>query len=129
MAHSELQLFNPVTREINRKLKIENRKFKIRLPSEAEWERAARAEDGRRYAWNAEIDPERAKYGETGLYATNAVGAFPRGASRDGVLDLSGNVHDEGEYGGISREAYLCTDVRFSCMAFASDESSREAQT
>lgn len=67
--------------------------FEVRLPTEWEWEASATGgEISCRYPWGGEWDPRRANTEESRLNCTTAAGMYPHGASRSGLLDLSGNV-------------------------------------
>jgi len=65
---------------------------KVCLPSEAEWEKAARGPQGYRWPWDDTWQEDRANTEEAGLGETSPVGLFPGGASPYGVQDMAGNV-------------------------------------
>ncbi len=88
--------------------------FEVRLPSEAQWQRAAQGDDERNYPWGSQFQARRCNCAEANHQQTTAVAAHPQGASPFAVEDLVGNVWEwcEDEAPPLTEEILLNPPTR-----------------
>jgi formylglycine-generating enzyme required for sulfatase activity len=89
----------------------------VRLPTEVEWEAAARGGDDRLWPWGDELpDSTRATFAQ-GIGNPSPAGLHPSGAAPCGALDLAGNVYEWTADGGVRGGSYLSGPDELRCSA------------
>lgn len=90
-----------------------------RLPTEQEWERAARGDSGNIYPWGNTFDPEKCNSQESDIEAPNPVNLYPNGISPYGCYDMCGNVwewtssfYDENKNTRVLKGGSFLDDIR-----------------
>jgi serine/threonine-protein kinase len=119
--------WNMANAYINWKSEKDGREYK--LPSELEWEKAARGADGRFYPWGNRFEPTYCKnvLSREGEPSPEPVGTYPIDRSPSGVCDLAGGVREwlETPAGGAGMQIYLLRGGSWAQFASAARAASR----